>query len=152
RRPWWAGVLAVLAATAPASPLEVPGSAGRIEAGGYLEGLAVAPTEGGVRERPQALLALGFAARFSERLRGHLTLRSALGGPFEGGHPGVYDLVHTFQNRPLHLEVSEAYTELRLEHADVLAGIQKVAWGRLDGLPPTDVVNPLDYHDPFVRE
>jgi len=142
----------VYGATALGSPLEVPGTAGRVEAGGYLDGLAVAPTEGGPRERPQALLALSFAAALSDRLRGHLALQSAIGGPFEGGHPGVYDLVHAFQNRPIHLEASEAYAELRLDQADVLAGVQKVAWGKLDGLPPTDVVNPRDYHDPLVRD
>ncbi len=149
---WCAGLALVYGATALGSPLEVPGTAGRVEAGGYLDGLAVAPTEGGPRERPQALLALSFAAALSDRLRGHLALQSAIGGPFEGGHPGVYDLVHAFQNRPIHLEASEAYAELRLDQADVLAGVQKVAWGKLDGLPPTDVVNPRDYHDPLVRD
>jgi len=149
---WCAGLAVVCGATALGSPLEVPGTAGRVEAGGYLDGLAVAPTEGGPRERPQALLALSFAAALSDRLRGHLALQSAIGGPFEGGHPGVYDLVHAFQNRPIHLEASEAYAELRFDQADVLAGVQKVAWGKLDGLPPTDVVNPRDYHDPLVRD
>jgi len=149
---WCAGLALVYGATALGSPLEVPGTAGRVEAGGYLDGLAVAPTEGGPRERPQALLALSFAAALSDRLRGHLALQSGIGGPFEGGHPGVYDLVHAFQNRPIHLEASEAYAELRLDQADVLAGVQKVAWGKLDGLPPTDVVNPRDYHDPLVRD
>ena len=149
---WCAGLAVVYGATALGSTLEVPGTAGRVEAGGYLDGLAVAPTEGGPRERPQALLALSFAAALSDRLRGHLALQSAIGGPFEGGHPGVYDLVHAFQNRPIHLEASEAYAELRLDQADVLAGVQKVAWGKLDGLPPTDVVNPRDYHDPLVRD
>src|SRR5256712_13004658 len=149
---WCAGLAVVCGATALGSPLEVPGTAGRVEAGGYLDGLAVPPTEGGPRGRPQALLALGFAAALSDRLRGHLALQSAIGGPFEGGHPGVYDLVHAFQNRPIHLEANEAYAELRLDQADVLAGVQKVAWGKLDGLPPTDVVNPRAYHDPLVRD
>src|SRR5262249_40890500 len=34
----------------------------------------------------------------------------------------------------------------------VRAGIQKFAWGKLDGLPPTDVLTPRDLHDPIVRD
>ena len=32
------------------------------------------------------------------------------------------------------------------------AGIQKFAWGKLDGPPPTDVLTPRDLHDPLVRD
>src|SRR5262249_41673821 len=149
---WAIVLLATLGAATPASPLQVPGTAGRVEATGYLDGLAVTPTVGGPRQRPQGLLSTTFAATLSKRLRGHLTLRSAIGGPFVGGHPGVYNFVHAFQNRPIYLEVNEAYGELRLDQADVLLGVQKVAWGKLDGIPPTDVVNPRDYHDPLARD
>src|SRR6185369_17226882 len=91
-------------------------------------------------------------ARVLRWLRGHLELRSRIGGPIEGGHADLYNFVHTYQNLSPSLEVSEAYTDLELPHTDVRIGIQKLAWGRLDGLPPTDVVNPRDFHDPFVTE
>jgi hypothetical protein len=147
-----AALLVMLGVTTPALPFQVPGTAGRVDATGYLDGLAVVPSVGGPRERPQGLASVSFAAELSKRLRGHLTLRSAIGGPFEGGDPGAYNFVQAFQNHPFYLEVNEAYGELHLEQADVLFGIQKVAWGKLDGIPPTDVVNPRDYHDPLVRD
>jgi hypothetical protein len=30
--------------------------------------------------------------------------------------------------------------------------VQTFAWGKLDGIPPTDVLNPRDYHDPLVDD
>ena len=136
----------------PAGAVPVPGTARAIDASGYLDGLAVAPTEGGPGQDPGALLSLTFDSAPWHRLRSHVTLRSAAGGPFEGGHPGVFNFVHEFQNRPISLAVDEAYARLDLEHAEIVAGIQKVAWGKLDGLSPTDVLNPRDYHDPLVRD
>jgi hypothetical protein len=38
----------------------------------------------------------------------------------------------------------DASVEMTLGPVDVLAGFTRVAWGRLDELQPTDVVNPLD--------
>ena len=125
---------------------------GRVETGGYLEGRAVAETEGGADQRPGALLDLRLDATVRSWVRGHLEVRSRVGGPFEGGHPGVYNFVHTFQNRAPSLDVSEAYAEIRQRHADFRLGIQRFAWGKLDGIPPTDVVNPRDYHDPLVDD
>src|SRR5206468_371324 len=40
----------------------------------------------------------------------------------------------------------------RPARADLRLGIQKFAWGKLDGVPPTDVVNPRDFHDPLVED
>jgi hypothetical protein len=144
--------LAVVLAARPGAAVTVPGTDGALDLHGYVDGLAVVDTGGGPRERPQGLGVLRADARALSWLRGRLELRSRIGGPFEGGHPGFYNLVHTYQNLSPNLEVSEAYADLELPRTDVRVGIQKLAWGRLDGLPPTDVVNPRDYHDPFVIE
>ncbi|MCA1560441.1 MAG: hypothetical protein LC753_02875 [Acidobacteria bacterium] len=40
--------------------------------------------------------------------------------------------------------VQDANIELRARRLDLLAGFARVAWGTLDELQPTDVVNPLD--------
>src|SRR5262249_1057810 len=39
-----------------------------------------------------------------------------------------------------------------LPSADVRVGVQRFAWGKLDGVPPTDVLNPRDFHDPLVDD
>jgi hypothetical protein len=131
---------------------ELPGTGGRVVAGGWLDGLAVAETESGPRQRPGALLDLHLDGEAARWLRGRLDLRTRAGGPFEGGHPGVYNLNHEFQNRSPSLEVNEAWADVHLRRADLRLGIQKLAWGKLDGIPPTDVVNPRDFHDPIVQD
>ncbi len=80
------------------APLTVPGTDGRLEASGYIDGLAVVDTGGGRRQRPQGLGELRLDTAVTRALRGHLALRGWVGGPIEGGHAGIYDLVHTFQN------------------------------------------------------
>ena len=143
------GVL--LAATAAA--VEVPGAGGRLTAGGYVDGLAVAETEGGKRERPQALLDVHLDGTAARWLRGRLEIRERVGGPFEGGSgAGLYDWSHIYQNRSPSTEVSEAFADVHLRRADLRVGVQKMAWGKLDGIPPTDLVNPRDYHDPLVED
>ncbi len=143
----------VCAASRPlAVTVPLPGDGPRLEVTGFVEGLAVVDTGGGPRQRPQALGQLHVDAELGRRLHGRLTGRGWAGGPFEGAHPGIYDLVHVFQNHSPALELHEAYLELRLSSADVRAGIQTFAWGRLDGVPPTDVLNPRDFHDPIVRD
>ena len=130
----------------------MPGSGGRLSVGGYLDSLAVVRAEASRRQRPGALLALGLDARPARWLRGRLEIRGRAGGPFEGGHPGEYSLVHTFQNHTPSVELSEAYVDVLSSRADLRVGIQKLAWGKLDGTPPTDVVNPRDFHDPLVED
>lgn len=143
--------LVLVLAIRPGAAVTVPGT-DALEVTGYVDGLAVVDTGGGARQRPQALGVLRADARALRWLRGRLELRSRIGGPFEGGHQGMYNLVHTYQNYSPSLEVSEAYADIELPQTDVRVGIQKLAWGRLDGLPPTDVVNPRDFHDPFVTD
>jgi hypothetical protein len=121
-----------------------------VAVGGYVDGLAVVGTEGGPRQRPGALGVLTADARLATPLRAHLELRGRLGGPFEGGHPGAYNFVHAFQNFSPSVELNEGYFTLHSRRADVDVGVRKFAWGKLDGVPPTDVVNPRDLHDPFV--
>jgi hypothetical protein len=136
---------------AAALDLKVPGTTARVEAGGYVDGLAVAEI-GGPRQRPQAIAELRFSGKLARWLRTQVTVRGRAGGPFEGGHPGMMNLVHEFQNRTPSLEWNEAWAEVRLGEGQVRAGIQKFAWGKLDGLPPTDVLTPRDLHDPIVRD
>lgn len=142
----------VLATATAAGAIEVPGSGGRLSLDGYLDGQGVADTGSGSRQRPQALLDLGLDAKATRWLGGHLELRGEVGGPFEDAHAGILDLGHTFQNHSPWVEANEAYADIRLERADLRLGIQKIAWGKLDGIPPTDVVNPRDYHDPLVAD
>ena len=145
-------VLGVLLA-ATAAAVEVPGAGGRLTAGGYVDGLAVAETEGGKRERPQALLDVHLDGTAARWLRGRLEIRERVGGPFEGGSgAGLYDWSHIYQNRSPSTEVSEAFADVHLRRADLRVGVQKMAWGKLDGIPPTDIVNPRDYHDPLVQD
>src|SRR2546430_2452969 len=103
--------------------------------------------------RPQALLDLRLDGTATRSLRGHLELRERFGGPFEGGPgAGVYDWSHVYQNRSPSTEVSEAFADVHLRRADLRVGVQKIAWGKLDGIPPTDLVNPRDYHDPLIED
>jgi hypothetical protein len=144
-------VCALLLATR-AGAVDVPGSGGRLVVGGWLDGLAVAGTENGPEERPEATLDLHLDGEATKWLQGRLDVRTRAGGPFEGGHPGVYNFNHEYQNRSPSFEVNEAFADVHLRRADFRLGIQKVAWGKLDGIPPTDVLNPRDYHDPIVQD
>jgi hypothetical protein len=145
-------VACALAAATVARAVEVPGSAGRLSLDGYVDGLGVVDTGGGPHQRPGGLLDLGLDATVTRWLRGHLELRGAVGGPFEGAHPGIFDLGHSFQNHSPSVEVNEAFADIRTSRADFRLGVQKIAWGKLDGVPPTDVMNPRDYHDPIVGD
>lgn len=150
--------VATVAATMLALPhptaavdVPVPGTSTHVDASGWVDGLGVAEL-GGPRQRPQLLTELRFDAKLVPALRAHLALRGRVGGPFEDAHSGIMDFVHEFQNHSPSAELNEAYLELREGHFQLKAGVQKFAWGKLDGLPPTDVLTPRDLHDPLVRD
>lgn len=147
-----AALVVLLAASASALSIPIPGVDYPVGVDGYADALAIVGTQGGPRQRPQGLLALRFDAAGPGRSRAHLELRGYVGGPYEGARAGAFDFAHTYQNRSPAVELNEAYIDLYLDHADIRAGVQKIAWGKLDGIPPTDVINPLDYHLPLVQE
>ncbi|HZP41216.1 MAG TPA: DUF1302 family protein [Candidatus Binatia bacterium] len=132
--------------------VDVPGTGGRVAASGWVDGLAVAPTEDSREQVPEASVVLRLRATPSRPITAHVELRSRFGGPFVGGHPGFDDWVHVFQNHSPDFEANEAWLEAHTSRVDVRAGIQKFAWGKLDGIPPTDILNPRDFHDPIVRD
>jgi hypothetical protein len=62
-----------------------------------------------------------------------LLARRPIGAPAQNGR--VTDAV---------ARVQDANINYKSERLDVLAGFTRIAWGRLDELQPTDVINPLD--------
>jgi hypothetical protein len=133
--------------------LPVPGTDGNVTLNGWFDGLAVAATEDSPMQRPQLVTTLQLDGRYQRWLRGYLELKGRAGGPFIGGQgAGVYEWTQAFQNRSPALEFAEAWLEARRRRFDVRAGLVRVAWGKLDGIPPSDIVNPRDFHDPLVTE
>jgi hypothetical protein len=147
-----ASLIAALTTRAFAASVTLPGTTQRFDVSGYTDGLAIVDTGGGDRQLPQAVGVLRLDGTPASHLQAHVDLRGRIGGPFEGGHQGAYDFGHTFQNYSPALEFREAYAGLQLKSADVRLGIQQLAWGKLDGIPPTDVLNPRDLHDPIVTD
>lgn len=146
-------ILALALFAQVASAVDVPGTAGRVRLQGEVDGLAVIGTDSGPRQRPEGRVTVEAEGRIARRLRLLTEVRGRIGGPFEGGPgAGVYDLRRTYQNRSPSFEVRQAALELRGRRFDAAAGIQRFAWGKLDGAPPTDVLNPRDYHDPVLRD
>jgi hypothetical protein len=69
---------------------------------------------------------------FSVFAEGLLARRAGLSGP---AHTSVRDAI---------VRVVDATIGYKRPRFDLLAGFARVAWGRLDELQPTDVINPLD--------
>jgi hypothetical protein len=151
---WASGIVAsgLLVLGARAAAIDVPGTNGTVRATGWVEGRAIVDTGGGPEQRPGARAEVALSGAPAPGLRARLAVRGWLGGPFEGASAGIFDLGHTWQNYSPNAELAEAYLDYRRGRATVTAGIQKIAWGRLDGLPPSDVVIPRDYHDPIVED
>jgi hypothetical protein len=144
-------VLALVAMTAAGARANETGDEA-VRVSGYLGALAVGPVDDGADQLPQGRLGLKADLRAAPMLGGHVELRGRIGGPTESDRAGLYNLVHTFQDLSPGLEFPEAYLDLELPSTSVRAGLQRIGWGRLDGVPPTDVVNPRDYHDPIVED
>ena len=133
------------AACAPAVDL----STGDVRASlaGSLTGAHVFRLDDGTpRERPSATLDLRLDAVRGE----HLHLFTSVRGGFDGkvGDPNrdlpFYDPEQIYQDRDVFLDFPEAYVDLYAGAFELRLGRQKVSWGQLDDLQPTDHVNPED--------
>jgi hypothetical protein len=106
----------------------------------------------GAQTRPTGNVSL-FADHFPERDASELRARVFAEDTFEPGaavHIRLAGFAEgLFADRGMRVtaavaEPQDASVEWRLARADVTAGFTRVAWGRLDEVQPTDVVNPLD--------
>lgn len=97
-------------------------------------------------ERPSATVDLRLDAVRGE----HLHLFTSLRGGFDGkvGDPDrdlpFYDPEQIYQDRDVFLDFPEAYLDVYAGAFELRLGRQKVSWGQLDDLQPTDHVNPED--------
>lgn len=145
----WLLVVALVWMT-PAAAVDVDLGAVRVQVGGFLESQAVVGTEGGVEQHPEGIATLRTDVRVTRAVRAHLELRGLVGGPSARGDAGVENWRHTFQDPSPSGAIPEVWGEWRTDRTELRLGVQRFAWGVLDGIPPTDVLNPRDLHDPFV--
>jgi hypothetical protein len=135
---------------ASAALVAVPARA--VEVGGWIDGSAIIDTGGGPRQYPWARSLFTADAELGRGFSVAFELRAQAGGPFRGSTVGFNGYDDAFQNYSPSVGVNEAYLGWQLTDADLRAGIQLFAWGKLDGVSPTDVLNPRDYHDPIVDD
>jgi len=145
-------VLACALAAAPCSAIDVPGTDGRVVVGGWIDGSGILDTSGGPHQHPWGRTLLEADADLGRRFSLAFELRAEAGGPYRGATVGFNGFDDAFQNYSPAFDVGEAYLGWQLANADLRAGLQLFAWGKLDGIPPTDVLNPRDYHDPIVED
>src|SRR5262249_2408388 len=93
------------------------------------------------------------AVSFADWLRFDSTTLGSNGGPtLKSDRAGVYAWNDVFQDISPAVDFQEAYFDVFLPSVDGRLRKQRVAWGQLDRTPPTDLINPLDYSDPFLQD
>ena len=104
-------------------------------------------------EHPSSVLSSALTAERGERLRFFTAVRSGFDGKIgdpKGGNP-VLPINRIFADRDLFLDFDEAYLETSFEAFELRLGKQKVSWGQLDEIQPTDHLNPEDQTEFFFR-
>jgi hypothetical protein len=104
-------------------------------------------------ERPSAVLDLRVDAVRTDRVRFVASVRGGFDGKI--GDPSranpVLDLDEVYQSKDVFLSFDEAFVELYYENVELRLGKQKVSWGQLDDLQPTDHLNPEDLTEFYFR-
>ena len=141
----------------PAQALPLNYSRGSTEVGvsGYLEGLGVyALDDDTADEDPSAQFSLTTKADFATWGSFKLTLEGDYDGKIiDPRHDRVFTAIDkVYRDNTPALNVDEAYLDLFFGKADIRIGLQKFAWGRLDEINPTDILNTEDMTDPVLRE
>lgn len=104
-------------------------------------------------ERPSAVLDLRLDAVRTDRFRVITAMRGGydgkIGDPYRGNP--VLDLDEVYQSKDVFVSFDEAYVEVPFGNVEVRVGKQKVSWGQLDDLQPTDHLNPEDLTEFYFR-
>lgn len=104
-------------------------------------------------ERTLEELRLHAAVAFTNWLRFDSTTVGKNGGPtLKADRSGIYSWDQVFQDVSPSVDFEEAYVDVFLPSVDLRIGKQKVAWGKLDRTQPNDLINTLDYSDPFLQD
>jgi hypothetical protein len=151
----WAGnalAAALWLAAAPVAAIVVPGTGGKLDIGGWVDGRAVVDTGGGAYEPPWGRLLLTGDGDLGHDLAFRFQLLGQVGGPYRNPNVGFWNFNDSFENDSPSLQADEAYLKWQPRDFDLRAGLQLFAWGKLDGIPPSDVLNPRSYHDPLVDD
>jgi hypothetical protein len=154
-RLWFALALVLAAASPPrAAPLEWQRGDTRATAGGSLAAWHVFRLDPDTpSERPSSTLELHFAAEHQRRFRlvvaGRVGYDGKIGNP-DRGNPWLA-LEDVYQDKDIFAGLDEAYVEVIFRHVELRVGKQKVSWGRLDDVQPTDHLNPEDQSEFYFR-
>jgi hypothetical protein len=137
-----------------AGPLEWQRDGFRARAGGSLSAWEVFRLHSNTpSERPSSTLDLRFEADHQRRFRlvvaGRVGYDGKIGNP-DRGNPWL-DLADVYQDKDLFVGLDEAYVEFVFRDVELRLGKQKISWGRLDELQPTDNMNPEDLTEFFFR-
>jgi hypothetical protein len=89
----------------------------------------------------------------SEHVAVEAAINTQHGGPAtEQTKGGIYSYRSVFQSVSPSVEFEDAFVDLSFDAVDLRLGMQKFAWGRLDRVQPTDVLNVERYSDPFLLD
>jgi hypothetical protein len=91
--------------------------------------------------------------RLSDHVAFETTINTQHGGPAtEQTTGGVYSYRSVFQSVSPSVQFEDAFIDLTVDALDLRLGMQKFAWGKLDRVQPTDVLNVQRYSDPFLLD
>ncbi len=146
--------LAIAASPAVAPALDFHAGDTSAHVGGALAGWHVFRLDpDSPRERPSGRLDLRLDATRGEHLHFFTAIRAGYDGKIgnpDRGNP-ILDLDDAYQDKDLYVDFDEAYLDVYFESFEVRLGKQKVSWGQLDDLQPTDHLNPEDLTEFYFR-
>jgi hypothetical protein len=127
----------------------------RVTLSGALAGWHVFRLDGDTpSERPSTTLDLRFEAERGDVAQFVTHVRAGydgkVGDPDERDRP-ILTLDEVYQDKDLFVDFEEAYLDLFLGAFEARIGKQKIAWGQLDEVQPTDNLNPEDLTEFFFR-
>lgn len=139
---------------AAAQAIQIPIAPFKLDVEGKVEFLEVQRIEqGSPWQNPQGRLRLRLGTDLISFLRFQSAMTGTAGGtPRNTRRGGVFNFDDTIQDISPSFEGEEAYFDLFLPRLDTRIGLQKFAWGKLDGIQPNDLLNPEKFYDPLLDD